>query len=100
MVASIENLYKLRTGRLVSLSEQELVDCDRTPPDSGCAGGSPASAMWWVALNGGLATAWEYPYESKQGQCRRGRIRVGWIRGAAAVARNSEAAALELAVAR
>ena len=96
-VASIESLYKLRTGRLVSLSEQELVDCDRTPPDSG---GSPASAMWWVALNGGLATAWEYPYESKQGQCRRGRIRVGWIRGAAAVARNSEAAALELAVAR
>ena len=55
-VASIESLYKLRTGRLVSLSEQELVDCDRTPPDSG---GSPASAMWWVALNGGLATAWE-----------------------------------------
>ena len=91
MVASIENLYKLRTGRLVSLSEQELVDCDRTPPDSG---GSPASTMWWVALNGGLATAWEYPYESKQGQCRRGRIR-----GAAAVAPNSEAA-LERAVAR
>ena len=56
---SIESLYKLRTGRFVSLSEQELVDCNRTPPDSGCAGGYPASAMWWVALNGGLATAWE-----------------------------------------
>jgi hypothetical protein len=81
-VASIESLYKLRTGRLVSLSEHELVDCDHTPPDSGCAGGSPASAMWWVDLNGGLTTAWEYPYESKQGQCRRGRISV-----AAAIAR-------------
>ncbi|KAF8668633.1 hypothetical protein HU200_051809 [Digitaria exilis] len=98
-VASIESLYKLRTGRLVSMSEQELVDCDHTPTDSGCAGGDPASAMWWVARNGGLATAWEYPYESKQGQCRRGRVRVGWIRGGAAVESNSEAA-LELAVAR
>ncbi|CAN6225942.1 unnamed protein product [Urochloa humidicola] len=98
-VASIESVYKLRTGRLVSLSEQELVDCDHTPADSGCAGGDPASAMWWVARNGGLATAWEYPYENKQGQCRRGRVRVGGIRGGAAVEPNSEAA-LERAVAR
>ncbi|CAL5083869.1 unnamed protein product [Urochloa decumbens] len=98
-VASIESVYKLRTGRLVSLSEQELVDCDHTPPDSGCYGGDPASAMWWVARNGGLATAWEYPYENKQGPCRRGRVRVGGIRGGAAVEPNSEAA-LERAVAR
>lgn len=96
-VASIESLYKLRTGRLVSLSEQELVDC-ASPPNYGCGGGDPATTMWWVARNGGLATTWEYPYESKQGQCRRGRIRVGRIRGGAAVAPNSEAA-LERAVA-
>ncbi|KAJ1291719.1 hypothetical protein BS78_02G337500 [Paspalum vaginatum] len=97
-VASIESLYKLRTGRLVSLSEQELVDC-ASPPNYGCAGGAPESAMWWAASNGGLATAWEYPYESMQGQCRRGRIRVGAIRGGAAVEPYSEAA-LERAVAR
>jgi len=89
-VASIESLYKLRTGRLVSLSEQELA----SPPNYGCNGGDPATTMWWVARNGGLATTWEYPYESKQGQCRRGRIR-----GGAAVPPNSEAA-LERSVAQ
>lgn len=98
-MAAIESVYKLRTGRLVSLSEQELVDCDHIPPDSGCAGGDPASAMWWVARNGGLATAWEYPYENSHGECRRSRVRVGRIRGAAGVQPNSEAA-LERAVAR
>ncbi|XP_066396489.1 ervatamin-B-like [Miscanthus floridulus] len=97
-VASIESLYKLRTGRLVSLSEQELVDC-ASPPNYGCNGDDPATTMWWVARNGGLATTWEYPYESKQGRCRRGRIRMGRVRGGAAVAPNSEAA-LELAVAQ
>ena len=88
-MASIESLYKLRTGRVVSLSEQELVDC-ASPPNYGCGSGDPATTMWWVARNGGLAT----PYESKQGQCRRGRIR-----GGAAVPPNSEAA-LERAVAQ
>ncbi|RCV13818.1 LOW QUALITY PROTEIN: hypothetical protein SETIT_2G376300v2 [Setaria italica] len=98
-VAAIESVYNLRSGRLVSLSEQELVYCDHTPPDSGCVGGDPASAMWWVTRKGGLATTWEYPYESRQGQCRRGRVRVGGIRGGAGVEPNSEAA-LERAVAR
>ena len=51
-VASIESLYKLRKGRLVSLSEQELVDC-ASPPNYGCGSGDPAMTMWWVARNGG-----------------------------------------------
>ncbi|GJN32954.1 hypothetical protein PR202_gb21502 [Eleusine coracana subsp. coracana] len=101
-VASIESLYKLKTGRLVPLSEQELVDCDTPPGDHGCAGGWPGVAMEWIARNGGgLATAEAYPYESRQGRCRRDGARVGvaGIRGGAAVARRDEAA-LERAVAR
>ncbi|CAM0152434.1 unnamed protein product [Urochloa decumbens] len=71
-VASIESLYMLRTGRLVSLSEQQVVDCDDTPADSG----------------------------SRQGPCRRnGGRSLARIRGAVAVQPNSEAA-LERAVAR
>ncbi|KAL6855949.1 hypothetical protein ACP4OV_018751 [Aristida adscensionis] len=97
---SIEGLYKLKTGHLVPLSEQELVDCD-TPGDHGCDGGYPGVAMRWVARNGGLATAWEYPYESRQGECRRDKVRsrTARIRGGEPVARDSEAA-LERAVAR
>ncbi|KAL6657662.1 hypothetical protein ACP70R_005442 [Stipagrostis hirtigluma subsp. patula] len=100
-VAAIEGLYKLKTGHLVPLSEQEIVDCDTTPPDSGCRGGYPGVAMRWVARNGGLATASEYPYENKQGKCRRGKVRnhTAKIRVGEPVERNNEAA-LERAVAR
>ncbi|TVU38116.1 hypothetical protein EJB05_11470, partial [Eragrostis curvula] len=98
-VASIESLYKLKTGRLVPLSEQELVDCD-VAGDHGCGGGWPGVAMVWIARNGGLAAASDYPYESKQGQCRRDKARsLVRIRGGEPVARNDEAA-LEVAVAR
>jgi len=63
-------------GALVSLSEQEIVDCDRGDNDLGCAGGEPNSAMEWVA--GSPATAASppdrtsyHPYVgSWQGECR------------------------------
>ncbi|CAN6211789.1 unnamed protein product [Urochloa humidicola] len=100
-VASIEGVHKIRTGRLVSLSEQEIVDCDRGGDDHGCQGGYPSSAMAWVARNRGLTAESDYPYTGRQGrQCRRGKLghHAATIRGARAVPRNNEAA-LERAVA-
>ncbi|RCV33154.1 hypothetical protein SETIT_7G059700v2 [Setaria italica] len=99
-VASIEGVHKIKTGRLVSLSEQEIVDCDRGGNDHGCHGGYPSSAMAWVARNGGLTTESDYPYVGRQGQCRRDKLghHAATIRGVWAVQRNNEAM-LERAVA-
>ncbi|XVF60821.1 hypothetical protein PTKIN_Ptkin08bG0078800 [Pterospermum kingtungense] len=38
-VAAMKGVTKLTTGKLISLSEQELVDCDTKGEDQGCNGG-------------------------------------------------------------
>ncbi|CAN6225943.1 unnamed protein product [Urochloa humidicola] len=100
-VATIEGLHKIKTGKLVSLSEQEIVDC-ASPPGSNCnSGGNPGVAMEWVATNGGLTTESDYPYEDREGSCKLDKMRnhVVKITGAEEVEPDNEAA-LEAAVAR
>ncbi|KAI3872792.1 hypothetical protein MKX03_018995 [Papaver bracteatum] len=41
-VAAMEGITQLTTGKLTSLSEQELVDCDTKGEDQGCEGGCNA----------------------------------------------------------
>jgi len=65
---AIEGAYFIKTGKLVSLSEQHLVDCVQN--NRGCYGGFPYLAMWYVLQNHGIDTEDSYPYESRQGQCR------------------------------
>ncbi|KAJ5069778.1 cysteine protease rdl2-related [Anaeramoeba ignava] len=65
----IEGCGKIGSGKLNSVSEQELVDCD--DDDNGCSGGWPKRALDWVKNNGGICSESAYPYQAVQGTCKK-----------------------------
>ena len=67
-VGNLEGLYAQKTGNLVALSEQLLVDCDYY--DSGCNGGLMEYAFTYLEELGGIETEDDYPYTGYQGDCK------------------------------
>lgn len=64
---AMEGINAITTGDLISLSEQELVDCDST--NDGCDGGYMDYAFEWVMQNGGIDSESNYPYTGQDGTC-------------------------------
>ncbi|KAJ0971929.1 hypothetical protein J5N97_019888 [Dioscorea zingiberensis] len=76
--AALEGANFLATGKLKSLSEQQLVDCDHECDseepdscDSGCNGGLMTTAFEYLLKAGGLELEADYPYTgSDRGGCK------------------------------
>ncbi|KAK1326576.1 Cysteine proteinase RD21a [Acorus calamus] len=64
---AMEGINAICTGDLISLSEQELIDCDTT--NEGCDGGYMDYAFEWVINNGGIDSESDYPYTGLEGVC-------------------------------
>ncbi|WOK96236.1 cysteine protease 1 [Canna indica] len=68
-VAATEGITKLTTSKLISILEQELVDCDVHDEDQGCNDGLMDDAFEFIIKNKGLVAKSNYPYKATDSTC-------------------------------
>ncbi|XP_060192861.1 zingipain-2-like [Lycium barbarum] len=67
-VAAIEGAYQIANNELISLSEQQLLDCNTE--NRGCEGGLMTRAYEYLLQNGGgITTETNYPYQQAKSIC-------------------------------
>ncbi len=72
VVGAVESTYKIKKGKLLTLSEQQVLDCSGP---GNCSGGSTYLAFDYViktgiTVNGTGKPPYYPPYEAKKDKCR------------------------------
>ncbi|EGR31705.1 hypothetical protein IMG5_103490, partial [Ichthyophthirius multifiliis] len=68
-VGGLEGAYAIANKKLVSFSEQQIVDCSKNGGNSGCNGGDLPPAYDY-AVEKGIQTEASYPYTAVDGECQ------------------------------
>jgi hypothetical protein len=95
--ANLEGAGFVATGVLASLSEQQLVDCDKNG-DMGCSGGLPTNAFGWMKKGHALTDDTSYPYKARGQTCKSSGMKdVTKIKGYSMISKNEDQIAAALA---
>ncbi|KAG6544778.1 hypothetical protein Mapa_013804 [Marchantia paleacea] len=69
-IGAVEGINQIKSGKLISLSEQELVSCDVTANTQGCEEGYMDYGFEFIAQNGGVDSEKDYPYTAEDDSCK------------------------------
>ncbi|MCL4160270.1 UNVERIFIED_CONTAM: hypothetical protein GTU68_039015, partial [Idotea baltica] len=66
---SLEGQHFRKTGKLLSLSAQQIVDCSGSFGNLGCSGGNVEPVFNYIKSVGGIESEKSYPYADEEDKC-------------------------------
>jgi cathepsin H len=75
-IGAVESVWAIKTGKLLTFAEQQLVDCAGGFKNMGCRGGLPSQAFQYIMWAGGIQDSQSYPYTGRDGSCKFNKAKV------------------------
>ncbi|XP_036047514.1 pro-cathepsin H [Onychomys torridus] len=93
---ALESAVAIASGKMLSLAEQQLVDCAQNFNNHGCQGGLPSQAFEYILYNKGIMGEDAYPYRGKDGHCKfNPQKAIAFVKDVANITLNDEKAMVE-----